>query len=129
MPLDSLTDGQSNEQSSDGPSVSYLYLYEEGREQIENWPEEKQEVMAEAYRHVSQGGIARATFNRSAEYENIHDATAHLMVGIAKVFEDGDFSDLLEFIGPDADAVAQYLDQNPEVAEELQDRLAEAQPA
>lgn len=126
MGLDNLQEVE-QEESPDQPSISYLYLYESGRDEVENWPDSHQEKMAEAYQVTSNGGVVRDTFKRTGQYVNIHDATAHLMVGIADVFRDDDFSDLLEFIGPDADAVGQYLDDNPEVRDELLSRLEDTQ--
>lgn len=136
MGLDNLAHGDEEQtREPDEPSVSYLYIYENGREELESWPAEARQVMATAYSVVSDGGVVRTTFKRSSQYQNIHHATAELMVGIAQVFENGNFQPLLEFIGPDADAIIEYLQNNEEVAEELQGHLntegdtAEAQSA
>lgn len=111
------------EESPEKPSVSYIYVYEKGREEVEEWPQEARETMAAAYEVVSDGGIVRETFKRSAQYRNIHEAMSEVLLGISEVFEDEDFSRILEFVGPDADALVNYLNDHPDIAEELLDRV------
>lgn len=125
MSLQDMADDDAQTQEPDDPSVSYLYIYEEGREDMDNWDEEDQDTMAQAYHVCSGGGVVRNTFDNTSAYENIHHAAGDLMVGIADVFTDGDYSRLMEFVGPDVDAVGQYLDENPEVRDELIERLQE----
>lgn len=122
-------DGQ-REETSDSPSVSYLYLYEQGRKEIQEWTEEKRQVMARAYAAVSGGGIVRNTFKRSGDFINIHDATAHLMVCLEEGFENGNWTPYLEFLSEDSEVQAeilqQFLDENPEVAEQLNTQVQAA---
>lgn len=128
MSLNDVANGEEQpEQKPDQPSISYLYLYEEGRDETDDWSDDATETMEQAYQACSNGGIVRSTFKKSGQYQNIHHAVAELVVGIAEVFEDGDFSRLLEFIGPDAEALAQYLDDNPDVLEELSERMQDTQ--
>lgn len=127
MGIGDLSSDDVEEQQPNDPSVSYLYIYENGREEISNWDADAQQAMATAYNVVSDGGIVRTTFKRSGQYENIHHATAELMVGISEVFESGDFQRLLDFVGPDADAVRQYLEDNEEIGQELLEGVKEAE--
>lgn len=114
--------------SSDKPSVSYTYTYEAGRKEIEDWAEEKQQVMARAYQAVSDGGIVRTTFKRSPQYTNLHDAMAHFYAAMAEALENQNFVPVLEFVLSDdeevtADILQQYLEEHPDVAEELLGRV------
>jgi len=117
-----------DDSGSDKPSVSYTYTYEAGRNEIEDWTEEQQETMARAYQAVSDGGIVRTTFKRSPQYVNLHDAIAHFYAAMAEALEEQNFVPVLDFILSDdsevtADILQQYLEENPDVAEELLGRV------
>lgn len=121
---------QSDDQDSDSPSVSYLYLYEQGRKEIQEWAEEKQEVMARAYRAVSGGGVVRNTFKRSGDFINVHDATAHLMVCLEEGFSNDNWTPYIEFLSDNPEVQAEilqdFLDEHPEVAEQLNTQVQAA---
>lgn len=121
MGLSNLSDEPDTEleESPEKPSVSYIYIYERGRDEIEDWPEEVKELMANAYEVVSDGGIVRETFKRSRQYQNLHHAMSEVVLGISEVLENEDFSRIMEFVGPDADAIVQYLQENEEIAKEV----------
>lgn len=129
MALADLNMGETPDDSgSDKPSVSYTYTYEAGRNEIEDWSEEQQQVMHRAYQAVSDGGIVRTTFKRSADYVNLHDAMAHFYAAMAEALENQNFVPVLEFVLSDdaevtADILQQYLEEHPETAEELLGRV------
>lgn len=115
---------QPEERSSDQPSVSYIYVYEQGRKELEEWAPEKQQVMARAYEAVSDGGIIRNTFKLSRDYINLHDAMGHFLAAMAEALENQNFNPVLEFVtsdDPETTAVIlqDYLDEHPEVEEAL----------
>lgn len=116
-------DDSGTDSDNDDASVSYIYLYEEGRSEIDNWDDEAQELAAKAYEAASNGGIVRRTFNNTSAYENIHHAYSELTWAMGEVFENGDFQPMLNFIGPDAEALAQHLDDNPELLSDLNERM------
>lgn len=119
------------EQTSDDPSVSYIYVYEAGRKEIEGWPQDKQQTMARAYNAVSDGGIVRTTFKRNPQFVNIHDGMAHLLAAMAEGFENQNWVQFMEFVlsedSPELSAsiIGDYLEENPEVLEELTSGEAE----
>lgn len=124
MGIADLGKGETPDSDSDEPSVSYIYVYEAGRNEIEDWASEKQQVMARAYEAVSDGGIVRTTFKRSGSYINLHDAMGHFFSAMATALEEQDFNPVLEFVLSDdpevtADILRQYLAEHEEVAENL----------
>lgn len=83
-----------------------------------------------AYQLAQGGGFLRNLFNSSGQYKDIHEYVAELLVGTEAVIRDGDFTEIMETVGPNAEALAQYLQDNPEIMEELEEELeGEAQAA
>lgn len=122
-------------ENSDKPSVSYTYTYEAGRNEIEEWPEEKQETMHRAYQSVSDGGVVRTTFKRSPAFINLHDGMAHFYAALADALENDDWVPLLEFILSEDDpefnaqVIQDFLDEHPDTFEALSDAEAAEAPA
>lgn len=84
------------QQEQDGkPSVSYIYVYEEGRDELQD----KENYLTEAYEMMKSGGSVRSAFNSWARYDNsVHTVFSHIVVGFGRIIEDGDFSKILNFL-------------------------------
>lgn len=124
MGLGDLNTGDDDSTDSDNDaSVSYIYLYEDGRDEIENWDSDAQDLAARAYDAASDGGVVRETFNDASSYENIHHGYSDMTAAMADVFESGDFQPILDFIGPNAEALATYLDNHKDVRNDLVQRM------
>ena len=152
-------DDEAQEESSDSddPSVSYIYVYEQGRDEIEGWTDDDAAAAAQAYEVTSAGGVLRNQFGSTGVYANIHAAMSDYLAALGTTFENAQYivpvhaampdllqhlqgaleednwADLVDFVlkddDPDhnADVIRQYLEDNPEVMQRLQQD--EPQPA
>lgn len=130
--MDFGSDDEEQTTEPDDPSVSYIYVYEQGREELED----KDNYLAEAYEYMKGGGILRQAFNSWSRYdENVHTVFSHIIVGFGRIIEEGDFSKILDFLfEPESEeeaelygeALADWLSEHPEVLtaanQELKDR-------
>lgn len=112
---------EQEETDDDEASVSYIYVYEEGREERGKYTDYDED----AYRYAASGGTVRQfAKSPSCPYSDIHELMSHIVGGLGRTIESGgDFSHLLEEIEPDAEGIAKYLDQNEEIQKELLQRL------
>lgn len=148
---------QSEENDSQDPSVSYIYIYERGRDEIDNWPQDEASAAATAYQVTSGGGNVRNRFKSSGRYVNIHSGMSDYLAALGTAFgndqfivpvhqampnflehlaaalEEDDWTGLLEFTLKDDDpehnaqVIQDFLEENPEVRQELAE--SEAAPA
>lgn len=125
-------DDEEQKSEDSGASVSYIYVYEEGREELED----KQNYLTEAYDMMKSGGSVRSAFNSWARYDNsVHSVFSHIIVGFGRIIEDGDFSAILDFLF-EADTeeeaqlygenLADWLQDHPEVLEATSQALNQA---
>lgn len=112
------TDQPEEEEESDGEnSVAYLYIRNSD-------DEEAYDLMSNKH-----GGTARVRNALKAlpDYEDQHDFFQKLIIAMEPVLYEGNWEPLLQELGVTAEGVAQYLDEHPEVAEELQERFETAE--
>lgn len=128
MGFDAFGSDDSTETSTD-PSGTHFYFYEEGHERLpEN--EEVAAAQAEAYdlASTSPDGAVRTLANRGWEGGIAH-MMAEFVISLGEMLEEGSPTPVLEWILEDFDeeekeeAIAQYLDNNPEVGQALAERL------
>lgn len=115
MGLNNLSESDETESSSDiSDSVAYIYI--RGGDN------------ADAYHLMSDkhGGTARVrnTLKSLPDYEDQHDFFQQLIVSMDDLFSDGNWAPMLEELGVTAEGLAQYLDRNPEVLEELEETMS-----
>lgn len=113
MALDDFNTDQPDEaESSDGEnSVAYLYIRRADDEEAYNLMSSKH------------GGSARVRNALKAlnDYEDQHDFFQQFIKSIEPVLYEGNWVPMLEEVGLTAEGIAQYLDEHPEVEEELRE--------
>lgn len=109
-------DDEEQSESNDGSSKT-AYIYIESGSSSEAY-----DLMS-----TSLGGDAalREWFKRLPDEiaENQHDFIAQFLVALDPVRTDDDYSDLLEFLMVDADNIWDYMEDNPEVGREIEQRI------
>jgi hypothetical protein len=109
------------EETSDDPSGTHIYFYEQGHERLpEN--DEAAEIIARAFKAFNRDGPVRAAVNNHPEYENASHFLAEYVLAFQEVIETESTVPLLELIEPSAESLAEYLDSNEDVAEDLMER-------
>lgn len=113
----SFPDGSSNDDENSGGSVSYIYIREDDNK--------------EAYHLMSNDGSA---FVRNALKSlpvevaaDQHDFFQQMVVALEPVLKNDDYSEILDLLMVDAGNIAQYLDENDQVREELLELIAESE--
>lgn len=130
--MDFGSDDEEQQEDDSGASVSYIYVYEQGRDELEG----KSNYLTEAYEMMKSGGSVRSAFNSWARYDNsVHSVFSHIVVGFGRIIEDGDFSKILDFLF-EADneeeaqvygeALADWLQDHPVVLEATSEALNES---
>ena len=112
MALDDFNTEQPDEEPSNGEdSVAYLYVRRSDNE-------EAYDLMSNKH-----GGTARVrnALKALADYEDQHDFFQKLIISMEPVLYEGDWVPFMEEVGVTAEAIAQYLDEHPEVEEELRE--------
>lgn len=105
-------------QSDDNDSVSYVYV------RHPQHPSNGDNYNEDAYNLVSEGGIVRRYFKSAqSDYSDIHEFASHLFANMEPLLTEGNWAPLLEELGVGAEGIAQFLDRNPEVREELVERM------
>lgn len=124
MSMENFASGEDVE-TSDKPSGSYPHFYERGHPDLPGEEgDEAYEAIAEAYEHINgDDGELRAAVNRSSEWENIAHFLAQYINAMAESREVGSTAPLLALIEPSSESLAEYLDDNDEVFEDLMERV------
>lgn len=107
--MDFGTDDEEQQEEDGKASVSYIYVYEQGRDELQD----KENYLTEAYEMMKSGGSVRHAFNSWARYDaSVHTVFSHIVVGFGRIIEDGDFSKILNFLfEPESDDEAQMYGQ------------------
>jgi len=129
-------DGSSSDDKGDA-SVSYIYVYEPGRSELDGFSN----YNTDAYEVTSGGGSVRDYFKKQSQYKNIHEGMSHFLAGMDSVVSNGDFTEVLDFLLEPEDAssdeqvefytnaLAQWLDTQPEVSDGLISRMRQTEAA
>ena len=102
------------EEEEENDSVSYVYI------RHPQHPSNGDGYNQDAYNLVSEGGLVRRYFKSDqSDYENIHEFASHMFANMEPLLADGNWAPMLEELGVSPQGIAQYLDRNPEVREEV----------
>lgn len=117
MPLGEFGSDEPEEQD-ENDSVSYVYI------RHPQHPSNGDGYNGDAYSLVSEGGLVRRYFKSAqSDYENIHEFASHVFANMEPLLTDGNWAPLLEELGVTAEGIAQYLDRNEDVREELREKM------
>jgi len=141
--MDDTQTDDAKDQSSDGDSGTYIqFISGPGhRDWKETWSADAADTISEAY-ELAAPEASDGTVNTfaNAGWQDRHHFYAELTVALGDIFTDGDYQQMLEFLmgspGSEetvdhyADQLAEFLSDEPEVAEALLERVNEpAAPA
>ena len=117
MPLGEFGSDEPDEET-ENDSVSYVYIRHPAH------PSNGDGYNEDAYRLVSEGGLVRRYFKSSqSDYDDIHEFASHMFGNMEPLLKEGNWVPILDELGPGAEGIAQYLEENPEMLEEVQEHL------
>lgn len=127
--LKNVMNGSSNDSDNSGsPSKTQIVFWDQ--------PEPKgysgagADDVRDAYHLANGSGKLRSTFDSATidedhSWEDLHQFTAELLVGVDSLIYEGSGADVMDTLMLDAEDIAEYLEEQPEVKSELVQALNE----